>query len=166
MFLACAQRLSASLRSSRAGGRRCLDPPIVLNAFRHHCVPHAEGFTEVRRYAQRLSASLRSSPQPETRSASIAAATCSTPFGITAFLTTIRASIRHQVPWCSTPFGITAFLTRTRGGPVVRVTCSTPFGITAFLTKEAHGHFTSMLCSTPFGITAFLTSPAVQEAAT
>ncbi len=63
---------------------------------------------------------------------------------------------------CSTPFGITAVITsHLRSRPIQSTMCSTPFGITAVITSEpTHNERRTGVCSTPFGITAVITKSA------
>ena len=155
----CAQRLSASQRCSlhRAHGARLSG--YVLNAFRHHSGAH--------------SASSRD------RSGLFS---CSTPFGITAVLTTPPAATGPSTEMCSTPFGITAVLTKPSRGHPATLTCAQRLsasqrcsrgglrlrqGIPAVLNAFRHhsgAHAMAQMhagqpveCSTPFGITAVLT---------
>ncbi len=80
-----AQRLSASLRSTRRMAPGSFLGLPVLNAFRHHCGRHArppESSPPPPHCAQRLSASLRSTLDRCSTNAELVR--CSTPFGITA----------------------------------------------------------------------------------
>ena len=111
--ITCAQRLSASLTYvthqlsvNRDGA------VLVLNAFRHHCLRHPqlgeESVTD--RCAQRLSASLTYVTSPSCRTC-VNQWSCSTPFGITAYVTPPLISLFTLLIRCSTPFGITAYVT-------------------------------------------------------
>src|SRR5205085_1252464 len=83
-----AQRLSASRTSSRVGRRPACTRRSVLNAFRRHGLPH-----------------------PEPSDVPTAPTMCSTPFGVTDFLTSAHLSQSLPAVRCSTPFGVTDFLT-------------------------------------------------------
>ena len=156
----------------------------VLNAFRHHCLRHIlscpQPIHTLR--AQRLSASLLTS---HYKPAVLyhGPGWCSTPFGITAYVTFEDVDNWLQPHKCSTPFGITAYVTH-RALPQERPRhlvlnafrhhclrhtahigeffavsrCSTPFGITAYVTIGTVSRWWSIIpCSTPFGITAYVT---------
>ena len=185
-----AQRLSASLRTTQGDAvlvpnnslcstpfgitadntRSRAGPPSgcrrVLNAFRHHCGQHtAAGGTApgMPRRAQRLSASLRTTPSPapvptfcrfraQRLSASLRTTQqsswgrCSRPRVLNAFRHHCGQHLAHRTRsalsrMCSTPFGITADNTATaRGVEAVVHPCSTPFGITADNTQHHHHH--------------------------
>ncbi len=160
----CAQRLSASLRLSHQRIQIRCQPDLVLNAFRRHCGYHRD----------------RLGDHAASRSR------CSTPFGVTAVITTGR----RQRPECSTPFGVTAVINRDRRAsgrarsgaqrlsaslrlsPLVsgtvepdRSECSTPFGVTAVITSwRSASKALHMVCSTPFGVTAVITIRSISRA--
>ena len=178
-----AQRLSASLSSSRARRPGPLRATHVLNAFRRHCLLH-------------VSTAAQSMPRSQ----------CSTPFGVTVFFTlkavvgnipmssVLNAFRRHCLLHraaadlhaadrrCSTPFGVTVFFTPVPGPVADEIgRCSTPFGVTVFFTtrtsrrscwprgaQRLSASLSSSLscwkapmslsrCSTPFGVTVFFT---------
>ncbi len=132
-----AQRLSASLRSTRRGPRTCSTFRRVLNAFRHHCGQHSTCEASMPRLSM-----------------------CSTPFGITAVNTRRRRSGRRQTGCAQR---LSASLRSTRPGP--RPSTPVPRGaqrLSASLrsTLGTWGYIAAAAipCSTPFGITAVNTS--------
>ena len=178
-----AQRLSASLRSTRWGRSpaNCVGCAQRLSASLRS-TQRRQGYGPAQAAgAQRLSASLRSTPGGgRTRYTSsgvlnafrhhcvrhfclsralAVSLMCSTPFGITAFDTTGLAARRSSRLRAQR---LSASLRSTRQVPVgglIVLRCSTPFGITAFDTyKGKMFRQDSKLCSTPFGITAFDTN--------
>ena len=87
--LPSAQRLSASLESSRVKAVPSLLVLRVLNAFRHHWNLHTGGVA----------------------SYTISFTLCSTPFGIIGIFTTVMLSQIATMIMCSTPFGIIGIFT-------------------------------------------------------
>ena len=156
----CAQRLSASLLTSRAAARgSCADGAsaqrLSASLLTSPPVRHPEWCGGSG--AQRLSASLLTS---HTRMVEeFASIKCSTPFGITAYVTRRHAQTSRETHGVLNAFrhhclrhGIWA------GFCVYPSRCSTPFGITAYVTREAMpGGLIDVQCSTPFGITAYVT---------
>ncbi len=82
---ACAQRLSASLRSTPRMPSRPGPSPPVLNAFRHHCGQHPAGHRPAPRLRSVLNAFRHHCGQHNSEKSFFhLPAPCSTPFGITA----------------------------------------------------------------------------------
>ena len=157
-----AQRLSASLESSRgrAGKRRRRGD--LLNAFRHHWNLHAAHFTAYPKpahAAQRLSASLESSQRP-TRWQSSCTSGCSTPFGIIGIFT----GATHAVCICRiSAQRLSASLESSRLHARERVVEHQL--LNAFRHHwNLHAHWINITetgggCSTPFGIIGIFTPP-------
>jgi len=112
-----AQRLTASQQRAHRNLQVLDSLPIVLNASRHHSNEHMDALADEH-----------------------TAAACSTPHGITATSTGVRAAEPRERRLCSTPHGITATSTRTCSSVGdVSETCSTPHGITATSTPRPAG---------------------------
>ncbi len=131
-----AQRLSASLLASPSDVLQSRPPRSMLNAFRHHCLRHSRGRRTPPGRRPMLNAfrhhCLR---HEEIIGGGVGSAGCSTPFGITACVTSFLIPILNVWRLCSTPFGITACVTFDAAPPFrPKRLCSTPFGITACVT--------------------------------
>ncbi len=134
----------------------------MLNAFRHHCCHHAQSSpcSAVSNWcAQRLSASLLSSPLPLDRSIA-SLRVCSTPFGITAVIT-ITPSRSSMSRGCAQRLSASLLSSRKPSRSNL-LGCRV---LNAFRHHCCH-HSTANVartfagvCSTPFGITAVITMP-------
>ncbi len=87
-FLAGAQRLSASMRSSQYGPRAACARELVLNAFRRQCGHHASSPSSQSIASSRvLNAFRRQCGHHRPNGTSSLADRCSTPFGVNAVIT-------------------------------------------------------------------------------
>ena len=121
----------------------------MLNAFRHHCCHHSKCGEYRIAYlpsAQRLSASLLSSHA--VHFAEVLRCLCSTPFGITAVITTPRTNLRLATR-CAQRLSASLLSSRQIVSELRHLSgmCSTPFGITAVITSIAtyEGYSTCVL---------------------
>ena len=133
----------------------------MLNAFRHHSLVHCD---------------IGGAGDWQRR--------CSTPFGITAWFTTVGSTRRQATNGCSTPFGITAWFTSSLPQPgcrrwavlnafrhhslVHRILVGIDLVFAVVLNAFRHHSLVHVArhgdgatldqCSTPFGITAWFTT--------
>ena len=131
-----AQRLTASRRRSPCGGSRSGEPARVLNALRHHGGGHGGGlvwFASARNVLNALRH--HGGGHGEVFAEQGNRDKCSTPYGITAEVTSGSAEENPCRSKCSTPYGITAEVTANNNKSTAQGRmCSTPYGITAEVT--------------------------------